>query len=100
MATKKDIARRVADRLRTTDLEGKEIVDLVLSELHDAVTTEGRLELRNFGVFEVCDRAARKARNPRTNEEVHVPPRRVVVFRSGERLADDVNGNDDASDPG
>jgi len=50
----------------------------------------GRIELRNFGVFEVKQRAARKARNPRTGDEVYVPPKKVVVFKPGRLMEERV----------
>src|SRR5262245_22542140 len=43
-----------------------------------------RVELRNFGVFEVVDRAARIARNPKaTTQEVFIPKRKMVKFSQG-----------------
>src|SRR5262245_48780834 len=54
-----------------------------------------RIELRNFGVFEVKRREARKARNPRTGEKVDVPPKSVVIFKPGKRMEElvaDVEG--------
>ena len=47
---------------------------------------EGRVELRNFGVFEVKRRAPRKARNPRTGEKLFVPEKSVVTFRAGQNV--------------
>jgi hypothetical protein len=46
--------------------------------------------LRNFGVFEVKLRKARKARNPRTNEDVHVGPKNVVTFQPGKKMEESV----------
>jgi nucleoid DNA-binding protein len=51
---------------------------------------EGRIELRNFGVFEVRQRKPRKARNPRTGEQVKVPARRVVTFKPGRQMGERV----------
>jgi integration host factor subunit beta len=48
--------------------------------------TEGRLELRNFGVFEVKKRKPRKARNPRTGESVDIPAKLVVTFKPGREM--------------
>ena len=48
--------------------------------------TEGRIELRNFGVFEVKRRAPRKARNPRTGDKVYVPSKNVVTFKPGKEM--------------
>jgi nucleoid DNA-binding protein len=55
---------------------------------------EGRIELRNFGVFEVKRRRARKARNPRTGEKVNVPARMVVAFKPGREMQERVNQSD------
>ena len=51
---------------------------------------EGRIELRNFGVFEVKKRAARKARNPRTGQRVDVPEKYVVTFKPGKEMEEKV----------
>jgi hypothetical protein len=50
-----------------------------------------RIELRNFGVFEVKKRAARKARNPRTGEKVFVPEKFVVTFKPGKEMEERVH---------
>jgi hypothetical protein len=47
---------------------------------------EGRIELRNFGVFAVKKRKPRKARNPRTGRPVKVPARLVVTFKPGREM--------------
>ncbi|MDD4889571.1 MAG: HU family DNA-binding protein, partial [Phycisphaerae bacterium] len=62
-------------------------VDLTIEHICRIICDHGRIELRNFGVFAVRQRAARKARNPRTNTPVHVPPRRIVSFQPGKLLA-------------
>lgn len=51
---------------------------------------EGRIELRNFGVFQVKERKARKARNPKTGETVDVPARLAVVFKAGKEMEERV----------
>ena len=86
--TKREIVRSIADKLNFTQLQTKDIVQNVLDCLVETLVTEGRVELRNFGVFEVRKRAARKARNPRTGEKVLVKEKHVVVFKSGKALED------------
>jgi nucleoid DNA-binding protein len=81
--TKKDIVKTIADRLGITQVETKEVVQCTLDAIIDAIAESGGIELRNFGVFKVKQRAPRKARNPRTGEEVMVPARKVVVFKPG-----------------
>ena len=58
-------------------------MQVVFDSIIDAVAEEGRLELRNFGIFEVKTRAAREGRNPKTEEKVFVPAKCVVVFKAG-----------------
>ena len=86
--TKREIVRSVAEKLNLTQLQTKDIVQNVFDCLVETLVTEGRIELRNFGVFEVRKRAARKARNPRTGEKVLVKEKHVVVFKSGKALED------------
>jgi nucleoid DNA-binding protein len=61
----------------------KQIVQLTLDGIIQVLSTERRIELRNFGVFEVRTRKSRKARNPRTGEPVQVPSKHVVSFKAG-----------------
>lgn len=61
----------------------KNIVQGTFDAIIETLARDGRLELRNFGVFEVKKRGARKARNPKTGVVVDVPPRKVVTFKPG-----------------
>ena len=84
--TKKEIVRQIADRIRETQLKTKEIVQLTFDAIVDTLISDRRIELRNFGVFEVKLRKARKARNPRTDDPVDVPPKYVVTFKPGKEM--------------
>lgn len=85
--TKKEIVREVSAKHGIDQSLSKQIVQFVLDSIVRSLEQEGRIELRNFGVFEVRQRAARVARNPRTNEALRVPPKTVVSFQPGKRLA-------------
>ncbi len=85
--TKKEIVREVSGKYGIDQGLAKQVVQFVLDSIVNSLENEGRIELRNFGVFEVKRRAARVARNPRTNEPLRVPPRTVVSFQPGKRLA-------------
>ena len=61
--------------------------------------SEGRIELRNFGVFEVKARAPRKARNPRTGDKVYVPSKNVVTFKPGKEMEELVRKMDPSKLP-
>jgi nucleoid DNA-binding protein len=84
--TKKDIARTIADQLGLSQFQASQIVHNLLDAIVNALVEKGRVELRNFGVFEVRWRKARKARNPRTGEQVIVPEKCVVTFRPGQAV--------------
>lgn len=85
--TKRELVRRIAADLDIDQAITREIVQRTLDAIIKAVVDNGRIELRNFGVFEVRKRAARKARNPKTNEEVLVPPKCVLGFQPGKNVA-------------
>jgi len=84
--TKKEIVRRIATELNIDQTLTKMVVQRCLDSIVETLAKAGRIELRNFGVFQVKERAARKARNPKTNQEVHVPPKRVVRFQAGKNV--------------
>jgi integration host factor subunit beta len=58
----------------------------------ETLASGGRIELRNFGVFEVRRRKPRKARNPHTGERLAVPERLVVTFKPGRAMEERVGG--------
>jgi nucleoid DNA-binding protein len=92
--TKKEIARKIAEHSGISQLLALEAVQMVFDGIRETLVDEGRIELRNFGVFEVTRRRARKARNPRTGENVSVPERRVVTFKAGLEMEERVNQSD------
>src|SRR5687768_17274242 len=73
-----------------TQLKTKEIVQKTFDAIVETLVEERRIELRNFGVFEVKKRAARKARNPRTGDKVFVPEKYVVTFKPGKEMEERV----------
>jgi len=88
--TKRDVTQRVADKLDVPVSQMKAPVDTVFEVLREIMSEDHpklRVEIRNFGVFEVKPTKAKpRARNPRTNEEVYVPPRRKSHFKPGRLL--------------
>ena len=94
--TKKEIVRTISEELGLTQLKTKEIVQKTFDGIIDALAAEGRIELRNFGVFEVKKRAARKGRNPKTGDSVDVPAKCVVTFKAGREMEQRVNQMSDS----
>jgi nucleoid DNA-binding protein len=88
--TKKEIVKTISDEIGLTQLKTKEIVQKTFDAIVETLVEERRIELRNFGVFEVKKRAARKARNPRTGTKVYVPEKFVVTFKPGKEMEERV----------
>ncbi|WP_146392799.1 HU family DNA-binding protein [Allorhodopirellula solitaria] len=84
--TKKEIVRVISEELGLTQQQTKEVVQRTFDSIVEMLVREGRVELRNFGVFEVKLRAARSARNPKTSQQVHVPEKYVVSFKPGKEM--------------
>jgi DNA-binding protein HU-beta/integration host factor subunit beta len=97
--TKKDIVRTIAEQIELPQLRTKELVQKTFDALIDALVREGRVELRNFGVFQIKKRDARMARNPRTGERVPVLAKSVVTFKPGKEMEARVRELDRAGGP-
>jgi integration host factor subunit beta len=83
VATKRDIVKEVAEKSSLTQSEIKDIVQYTFDAILGALVRGEKVELRNFGVFVIKERAERRARNPRTGAEVLVPKKKVVTFKPG-----------------
>lgn len=84
--TKKDIVRTIAEQIDLPQLRTKQLVQKTFDALIEALVREGRIELRNFGVFQIKRRETRVARNPRTGERVTVQAKSVVTFKPGKEM--------------
>ena len=92
--TKKDLIDKIAeetDQKRTTVKKTVQcFLDSVIQELSDG----NRLEFRDFGVFEIRQRAPRIAQNPKTLERVPVPAKKTVKFKVGRLMKMALEGED------
>jgi nucleoid DNA-binding protein len=87
---KREITLRIAEQTGVTQLMARETVQEVINTIIQTLAESGRLELRDFGVFEVKHRAAYTARNPLTGEAVKVPPKEIVTFKPGKSVEEKV----------
>ena len=88
--TKKDLVMMVAKETGITQVDVKRVVQRTLDRIIESLKEGKTIELRNFGVFKVRQRAPRRGRNPKTGQEVPVPPKRVVVFKPGLLMRQDI----------
>ena len=90
--TKKELVNRIAAKTGQTKVITKQVIQMFLDEIIEELGQGNRLEFREFGVFEIKERAARKAQNPRTLQKVDVPAKRVVKFKVGRLMKAQVAG--------
>jgi len=81
--TKKELIDTIADATNEKRVVVKKIVQSFLDNVIVELGKGNRLEFRDFGVFEVKQRQARRAQNPKTLQPVQVPPKRTVKFKVG-----------------
>jgi integration host factor subunit beta len=81
--TKRELIERIAATSNLSRADVKRTVQAFLDSVIDELAQGNRLEFRDFGVFEIRERAARVAQNPKTLEPIDVPPRKTVKFKSG-----------------
>ena len=81
--TKRDLVISVSKGTSITQVDVKRVIHSTLTQLVEQLKEGKTIELRNFGVFKVRQRAPRRGRNPKTGQEVPVPSKRVVVFKPG-----------------
>ena len=98
--TKKELVDRVAAETNQPRAEVKRTIQAFLDGVIEELGRGHRLEFRDFGVFEIRERAARRAQNPKTLELVDIPARKTVKFKTGRlmkvRIDDsELDGTDD-----
>ncbi len=86
---KQDIVNRVAEQLNITKVKAEIAVESVFNSLKNALKRGERIELRGFGVFIVKPRKSGVGRNPRTGEEVAIPPGKTIRFKPGKEIRAD-----------
>lgn len=89
--TKRDLVVRISEETGLVQQSVLEVVQKTLDYIAEAVSKGTKVELRNFGVFEVKIRKARVGRNPNSPaNDVRIPPRAVVKFKPGKEMREAV----------
>ncbi len=84
--TKADFAENLFDELGLNKREAKEMVEFFFEEIKSSLEEGKQVKISGFGKFELRDKKSRPGRNPKTGEEIPITARRVVTFRSGQKL--------------
>ena len=84
--TKADIANAVYQKVGLSKVEASDIVELILNTLKTTLAEGETVKIAGFGTFTVRKKTERIGRNPRTKEEVPIPPRTVVTFKASQQF--------------
>lgn len=84
--TKADIVERLFEEVGINKREARDLVELFFEEIKSALGNGQQVKLSGFGNFDLRDKSQRPGRNPKTGEEIPISARRVVTFRSGQKL--------------
>ncbi len=87
---KADLVNEMADSADISKAQATKALDALLDGITSALKDGDKVTLVNFGTFSVAERAARTGRNPRTNEEIQIPGKKVAKFKPGKVLAEAV----------
>lgn len=88
--TKMDIIKALSEKHNLPLVDVKRIVQGMLDSIIETVIKGNRIELRDFGVFEVVERKGRPARNIKQKTTVYIPSRKIVKFRQGKIMDDKI----------
>lgn len=91
MMNKSDLVAIVAEKMEVAKKDAEVSLNAVVEAIIEALVKGEKIQLIGFGSFEVRKRAARKGRNPQTNEEIKIPASKVPAFKAGQALKDAVN---------
>ena len=96
--TKSDIVENLNNEIGLNKREAKELVDMLFNDIKNILSEEHEVKLSGFGNFQLRDKSSRPGRNPRTGEDVEISARRVVTFKSGQKLKESVKTLTNESD--
>ncbi len=88
---KSDLIAVIAEKMGGSKKDAEVTLKAVVEAITESLVKGEKIQLIGFGSFEVRKRAARKGRNPQTNEELKIPASKVPAFKAGQALKDAVN---------
>lgn len=89
--TKRDLVVRISKDTELMQHQVFQVVQKTLNYIIEALSKGEKVELRNFGIFEVKVRKPRIGRNPnKPKQDVPIPQRSVVKFKPGKEMRDKV----------
>ncbi|BCJ90639.1 integration host factor subunit alpha [Terrihabitans soli] len=92
--TRADLSEAVYQKVGLSRTESSALVEMVLDEIADCLEQGEVVKLSSFGSFVVRGKGQRVGRNPKSGQEVPIPPRKVLVFKPSNILKARINGEE------
>ena len=89
--TRSKLIEKLSIKLHIPAFQTEHAVKLILSSIIKALSNGDRIEIRKFGSFEIREKEARIARNPKTGQVVQMQKQFTAHFKAGQPLRDRVN---------
>ena len=89
--TKAELINAIAEKSELTKKDAEKALNAVVSSITDALADGDKVQIVGFGTFEVRERNAKEAINPRTKEKIKVPAKKAPAFKAGKALKDAVD---------
>ncbi|MCQ2288510.1 MAG: HU family DNA-binding protein [Muribaculaceae bacterium] len=87
---KTELVNAIAAEAKLTKVDAKNALEATLKAISEALVKGDKIALIGFGTFAVNEKPERTGRNPRTKETITIPAKKVVKFKAGKELADQV----------
>ena len=89
--TKADLINAIAEKAEFSKKDSEKALNAVIASITDALVSGDKVQIVGFGTFEVRQRDAKEAINPRTKEKIQIPAKKAPAFKAGKALKDVVN---------
>lgn len=89
--TKADLINAIAEKAEFSKKDSEKALNAVISSITDALVSGDKVQIVGFGTFEVRQRDAKEAINPRTKEKIQIPAKKAPAFKAGKALKDVLN---------
>ncbi|MBR6965568.1 MAG: HU family DNA-binding protein [Clostridia bacterium] len=88
---KSELIAALAEKTEFSKKDAEKALNAFVEAVSDSLVKGDKVQLIGFGTFDVKERPARVARNPRTGDEIKIAASKAPAFKPGKALKDKVN---------
>lgn len=85
---KTELIHAVSEKTGLSKVDGKKAIEAVIETISEQMKNGNKVTILGFGSFSIINKAARKGVNPKTQQEIKIPARKVVKFKAGSELTE------------